>query len=820
VPPKSKSSVRTDRATVEDRLGFSPYRDALVEVIRLAETPLTIGVFGAWGSGKTSLLLMLQDALKKAEDEPRARTVWFNAWQYGQEDALWRALLARVLESLRPGDTGKSETLDKETKETFQTLNAKLDDLQASLYHEVDREEVGKFEVDWAQLAKGGLKGAVKLGLSYIPGSKLVEELANAANKKGENWTSEVLAAFQREKTRVHVNHVQFLEQFRDRFERIISEQDRCLPEKAIEVLEAIKLFLDVEECVFVIAVDRRVIEEGIKVKYQDFAFQDGGAFMPIEGRDYLEKIVQLPFNLPPVSQENMVAFIRQEAADLPSGYADDCAEVFARGVETNPRKVKRTLNVFWMHSRLAEHRVELKEVIKPVRLAKVVVIQNRYPDLYRDWVEAPLLLRHLEERFIEIQRWEQAESGDHGEPPMMDVEQPDGGFVAQEITEPPLPLELTSELVLKWADRRPLRRMLLFRAGEEDMGFEGMELEELQTYIYLTSTASESKVGEGAVVEERVWDSLLSNDLTRIQSAVGQILDDEHPSVVRRLRDAFNDREQPIERRISANKALDMMGALNHSDYDVLVEVPAGEFVMGSKDDSDARDDEKPQHPVNLTAYRIGKYPVTNLQYQRFLLDNIDHAAPTDWSGGPGDYPLGKGAHPVTNVSWHDALAYCSWLTGRWREDKVIEKDYVVRLPTEAEWEKAARGTDGRVFPWGEEWEPGRMNSAESELKITTPVDLFSPEGDSPYGASDMIGNVWEWCSDWYDGEDYKKRGDAVMKDPRGPEEGEERVLRGGSFDYNRMTVRCAVRYGYLPVIGDYYNGFRVVVSPLNAES
>jgi formylglycine-generating enzyme required for sulfatase activity len=398
-------------------------------------------------------------------------------------------------------------------------------------------------------------------------------------------------------------------------------------------------------------------------------------------------------------------------------------------------------------------------------------------------------------------------------------VEQPDGSFARQEITEPPLPLELTSELVLKWADRRPLRMMLLYRAGEEDRGFKGMKLKELQSYIYLTSTASESEVEEAAVVEERVWDSLLSNDLTRIQSAVGQILDDERPGVVRGLRDAFNDREQPIERRISTNKALDMMGSLNHSDYDVLVEVPAGEFMMGSKDDDIAQEDERPQHQVNLSAYRIGKYPVTNLQYQRFLQDNSGHTVPTDWSGGPGDYPLGKGAHPVTRVNWHDAVAYCSWLTGRWREDEVIEKDDVVRLPTEAEWEKAARGTEGHIYPWGNEFDARKANLQETRIETTSAVGTF-PGGASPYGVEGLSGNVWEWCSDWYDNTEYKKRGGAVVRDPQGPQEGNERVLRGGSFSYSQHDARCASRLWYIPLNwGDDY-GFRVVVSPLNAES
>lgn len=184
------------------------------------------------------------------------------------------------------------------------------------------------------------------------------------------------------------MEHIQFLEQLRDRFEALVQKHvveqgerlvvfvddlDRCLPEKAIEVLEAIKLFLDVCGCIFVIAVDQAVVVKGIQVRYRDFAFQGENADkMPISGFDYLEKIIQLPFYLPPVRREDMETFIGREAR-----LSEGCAKVFALGVETNPRKIKRTLNVFWIHKRLAEHREKLREVIKPVRLATVVVNQN-----------------------------------------------------------------------------------------------------------------------------------------------------------------------------------------------------------------------------------------------------------------------------------------------------------------------------------------------------------------------------------------------------------------------------------------------------------
>ncbi|MBI2951789.1 hypothetical protein HYY27_06840, partial [bacterium] len=141
----------TDRPTTDDRLGFEDYRRTLVEVILRADTPITVGVFGAWGSGKTSLMRMVQADLEREEaGKARAKTVWFDAWKYDKEGVLWRALLLSALDALR----GDPEQEDRE-----------LDDLQTSLYRDVDREEAGSVEIDWREAAKG----TVKLGLSFLP---------------------------------------------------------------------------------------------------------------------------------------------------------------------------------------------------------------------------------------------------------------------------------------------------------------------------------------------------------------------------------------------------------------------------------------------------------------------------------------------------------------------------------------------------------------------------------------------------------------------------------------------------------------------------
>jgi len=243
------------------------------------------------------------------------------------------------------------------------------------------------------------------------------------------------------------------------------------------------------------------------------------------------------------------------------------------------------------------------------------------------------------------------------------------------------------------------------------------------------------------------------------------------------------------------------------------LVRVRAGEFLMGSDPAKDrhAKDDEQPQHRVYVSEFYIGKHPVTNAQYAVFA-KATKRKAPQHWKGGK--IPSGKENHPVVWVSWDDAVAFCQWLSQ--------ETGKQFRLPTEAEWEKAARGTDGRIYPWGNEWDESRANvgkfgrglvSLVSEAAIaTTPVGQYSPRGDSPYGAADMAGNVEEWCSDWYDEQEYQRRAKSTVKDPPGPKKGANRVLRGGSWNFNRGDARCAARYrlGQFHSIGNF--GFRLV--------
>lgn len=220
--------------------------------------------------------------------------------------------------------------------------------------------------------------------------------------------------------------------------------------------------------------------------------------------------------------------------------------------------------------------------------------------------------------------------------------------------------------------------------------------------------------------------------------------------------------------------------------DGKVMVYVPAGEFLIGED-----------KQKIHMDAFWIDKTPVTNAEYKRFLDANPKHSVPYDWLselfGGEVSwdkkkrtYPAGKENHPVVLVSWDDAQAYAQW-AGK-------------RLPMELEWEKAARGTDGREYPWGA-WQAGRANTREAGIKGTSPVGQFSPKGDSPYGCVDMAGNVWEWMEVWDKKDKY-------------------RVLRGGSWYDDKVRSRCAFRDAGDPWDGYFDRGFRCCAAPSSLSS
>ncbi|KXK11050.1 MAG: serine/threonine protein kinase [Chloroflexi bacterium OLB14] len=232
-------------------------------------------------------------------------------------------------------------------------------------------------------------------------------------------------------------------------------------------------------------------------------------------------------------------------------------------------------------------------------------------------------------------------------------------------------------------------------------------------------------------------------------------------------------------------------------------IRVPAGKFVMGTHNDEY---DERPQHNVDIPYdYWMARYTVTNEQYSEYCkAKNINHPV-SGWEK--------KRNHPVTYVKWADAMEYCKWLNSVIKNE--LPNNLILRLPTEAEWEKAARGINGQEYPWGNTFDKNKCNTSEGGKSNITPVGSYSPQGDSPYGCADMSGNVWEWTHSLFKRYPYKDNDGREDENASG-----RRVLRGGSFYNKRRGARCAYRYVNLSNSLDLNIGFRVVASPTSPEN
>ncbi len=878
----SLSGYVSDYWTTKDFLKFHRFRPALVEILLTAETPLTVGIFGPWGTGKTSLMRQLQKDIEGQSDPQEVRTVWFTAWKYEREDALWRAFILRVLEALHPrqaaraaGDVPHSyERMSDDEKRVVQELER----LEERLYGPVEWEELGKVTVDlWRAMAGAG-DVLVDVAAAFVPGGELIRRVMTllGADKETRKELGQVARAVRREVHRYRLEQVASIEQFEREFERVLAmalggdeekrrlivfvdDLDRCLPEKAIQILEAIKLFLEVRGTVFILGMDKEVIARGVEAHYGALLRQScasGGqgqreTELPITGEAYLQRLVQIPFYLPPLVVEDLEEFVEQldEKKDI-----DTVAKaVLARGVFPNPRQVKRVLNIFRLLRSIA--RAEDLPIQEPL-LMKTVLIQAQWPELYRQWRQRPTLVQSLEQEYRKRPTGEEEiVRGLHKEGRVSEPEEKIGGLLGPY-------LQQRQRYFL-------LERMLLYPEDKEVSGthFEGLGRKEMEIYLRLAGSVEEAMSAVALEGAEDILAELLSGDTARIDFAVSEIAKREedtrgplHEALRERLLTVMRNEAEEPRVRAGAGTALAKLGDPRfdpehwHLPREPLlgfVPIPAGEFIMGSDPQKDSRadDDEQPQHRLHLPAYYIARFPVTVAQFRAFV-------EKSGYEPSDPDSLRGIDNHPVVRVTWYDALAYARWLDGclkeiareRLRQSQTeVEQDfwgglaegrYHVTLPSEAEWEKAARGglqipahpynpTDpsafnfelltfnpipDRVYPWGDDPDPNRANYDDTGIGATSAVGCF-PGGASPYGVEEMGGNVWEWTR-------------SLSKEyPYDPGDGREdlkgrgvRVLRGGSF-YGHWLVRCSVRNRINPDLRLRYVGFRVVVSPFATE-
>jgi formylglycine-generating enzyme required for sulfatase activity len=833
----------------QDRFDFQDHARMLAERAVKTGPPLTIGVFGPWGSGKSSLMELIKDRLpQETQDGGRVQSIWINAWQLGSQDevghAFLQALFSRVQSELplrRRIDWGK---LGRQLASNLYRVVLAITPMVVGVL-------IAKPEAGWKDVSSllqspiAGTGTLVTVGLSLWVWVKPIVESARkvvsfdlqAALKYApyEAQVSELIKLRKR-----FAGMVQTLVGEDGRLVVFIDDLDRCMPDKAPEVLEAIKLFTAVDGCAYVLGLDPEIIRQGLEKRYKFEA--------KAESLEYLEKIVQIAFHLPPLEYNQVVVFIKREYPDV-ERVCSIAPEIFARGVEPNPRKIKRALNIYRMLHHLADTRwknYEMDHRVDPELLAKIAVVQSCFPDLYEVLVRDPMSIKTLEEwaRVSDDREWFSKTS--QVQPIHVAfltwlknrIRDPE---MAKKVREGSMKLEQLESGAFD-IDPSLIRALNTGSPRSKDL-----ELPELGAYIYLTNTDERLAGQLYPSREER--EVLLGGDEKAIKELLEKIQkrppqwEDRHREeevYTQFLKGVVENLERGTSaQRWSANVALDLLSIVRRERKDFeppTVRIPSGVFWMGSGEElamahwyggegefavdilkevleKELYPDECPQHQVYLLEYRIGRFPVTNQEYQAFI-DATRHPPPRHWKRG--HFRKGKENHPVVWVGYDDAVAYCDWLT------KETKRRY--RLPTEAEWEKAARGTDRRIYPWGNEWDPSRLNSEEggkasssrgpastarrlrdtvqsvlgavSEGR-TTRVGQFSPSGDSPYGVADMAGNVWEWCEDWYDAEAYKDRKGKDVSDPLVTKESEFRVQRGGSFRDSKDNARCAFRRG-----------------------
>jgi KAP family P-loop domain len=428
-------AVLRDSPTIEDLLGFKQFAISIAKnIIRDTDgdfdnnAQMTIGVYGEWGNGKTSFLQMVEQELK----ESRIYPIWFDAWKYEKEDNLWAALVQKILDeakvsgnwsrrawvqfliwkdSIRLRD-GLWEVLKKVSPIFFKLLliiislyiSIGLDTktIEAFLSHWFPNNSVITTNVQANIIKTIGLLTAV-----FVTATGPFNLINIYKGKLGIDFSKFRHRSSYRE-------HIAFLDEFGKEFEKIvrllgqgkplviiIDDLDRCLPEKAIQVIEAIKLFLDIKGCIFLLALDRSIVERSVAVKYKEMMSIEGDINRSFDKKtrfyeDYMDKFIQLAIVLPRLRRVEIQEFVRNLSTDED---VTQCATIFGVGLSPNPRKIKRILRAFlFVRDMLVEDIRKYK--IRTSIIAKLIVIQNQLTKVFEAFIEDPLLLEKLEKYY------------------------------------------------------------------------------------------------------------------------------------------------------------------------------------------------------------------------------------------------------------------------------------------------------------------------------------------------------------------------------------------------------------------------------------
>jgi len=754
----------------EALFSFDDFAATLARLIadKETKTPLTIGISGRWGSGKTTLLRRVERMLEQTEvlydntkpavlyfcndeENPQAqfrpcRTVWFNAWKYADEDELLVALVRVIVQAMYADDF---------ISKSAATI---LDPLK-------DRRDVIETVLGW--FAISAPYGGFVTNLLKPKPTKLGEK--TAILDLFDKAFDRLLAAWVHRK--MNADKINPEEGVLVIF---IDDLDRCLPPKMVQVLEAVKLFMDKRGCVFLLGADTEIVRRAVEKQYEQAGVTGQGA------GDYLEKIVQLRFELPPATHDTM-----QELLDNEKMIGEDWGDswrLLVTGAEINPRKVKTFVNDLNLQWAMLVNSGQARDVNRADFNAWQVLARIA-PRNFLDQIRERLEDLDLRYKFVmDAIKWSQGEES----------------------------LNATFQQYDSWRLKRVLR----------DLAFgESFNPLVLNAFVHLTAPPQIEELVEEKPLEKG------AEILPELDENVIEVASLKQKHVMRGAKSEITEVQMRSGIEVSTFAKMPFMC------------IPAGKFLMGDKDYVEfAKDAERPQHTLEIPYdYYMARFPVTTADFARFA-DARDYKTVAEkvgesrtWMGfewvevtganwknplGPKlSNPEGLLDHPVVHVSWHDTQEYIAWLNENYAVE--LPKDYYFILPSEAEWEKAARGEYGNIWPWGNIFDVNKCNSIFGGIGGTTKVGKFSPAGDSPYGCADMVGNVWEWTRSLIKGYPYDasdgRENDLIST---------KRIVRGGSFLDGTWGTRCAAR-GYLgPDPRDSGFGFRVCVSPVELQN
>jgi|GEM_PF-1894658 len=724
----------------DDRLTLRTFAETVAAVSLGTEGPFTIGVFGKWGHGKTSMLRLARSIVDEQEKD-NVTTAWFNAWQYEKEAHPIVPLVATIIRALEEDlSKGAVAKVKKGAAALIRALRAVAYGFSAKStikvpgIGEVEAGFVAKEMIDRDEQLKGQSVDPLLDQSLYYNAFQLLDKVRGEDKQPNPDDRPKIVV--------------------------FIDDLDRCFPEKAVHLLESIKLVLAQPGFVFVLAVDQQVIQAYLNKRYKD----DYGLHKYTHGQSYLDKIIQLPFAIP-THEERFEAFIgrmldREELAKL-SGGLDPLKDTLGYACNFNPRELVRFFNGILVDSFIWDRVQTQKGTQKAFDAGAFAVarsLKNQCDDIYR------LMLR--DEEFCQA------------------LTEGEGGVVER--------------LFRLRESATRARGAMDVEAGGAAGARQGEEAAH-QRRMSSAASAEREKAVEDLLNREHLCKFLDSEPAQRwlgsaeLRHHIEQFIAEQR----RETEEPEGEEEEGVPEAIrTAIKRLDKVERkVDHEDDEYWCDIPAGTFLMGAQRedrkkknyDGNAESSESPVHEVRLDAYRIARNPVTVGEYGRFV-DDGGYGVKQHWkAGGFGkdDKPAGwdeqKGHpnRPVTGVSWYEAAAFAAWAG--------------LRLPTEAEWERAARGNDGRPYPWGDDDPTPSRANYDGQIGHATPVGVY-PRGAAPEGVLDLAGNVWEWCADdWHGNYEGAPRDGSAWT---GAGESGARVLRGGAWSYVAIYLRSAIRY------------------------